>query len=90
MRAHPTDPLVSPLYADLKGLPPLLFHVSTCEMLYSASTRLVERAEDAGVDVTLGTWDDMIHVVHAFGLHDLSESEEAIAKIGEFVKRLID
>jgi monoterpene epsilon-lactone hydrolase len=68
----------------------LLFHVSTYEILYSASTRFVERAKAAGVDVTLETWDDMVHVLHAFGLHDLTESKEAIAKIGEFVKRLID
>lgn len=86
--ADPSDPLVSPIYADLRGLPPLLIHVSTCEMLYSASTRLAERAKAAGVDVTLETWDDMPHVWHAFGLHDLTESKEAIARIGEFVKRL--
>lgn len=86
--ADPSDPLVSPLYADLKGLPPLLLQVSTCEMLYSDSTRLVERAKAAGVDAILETWDDMMHVWHALGLHDLTESKEAIAKIGEFVKKL--
>jgi len=88
--ADPSDPLVSPIRADLRGLPPLLIHVSTCEMLYSASKRLAERAEAAGVAVKLETWDDMPHVWHAFGLHHLTESKEAIAKIGEFVKRLLD
>ena len=88
--ADPSDPLVSPIYADLRGLPPLLIHVSTSEMLYSASTRLAERAKAAGVGVILETWDDMPHVWHAFGLHDLTESKEAIARIGEFIKRLFD
>jgi len=67
-------------------LPPLLVHASTCEMLHNHSTRLVERAKAAGVDAILETWDDMMHVWHAFGLHDLTESKEAIAKIGGFVK----
>lgn len=88
--ANPSDPLVSPLYADLTGLPPLLIHVSTCEMLYGHSTRFIERAKAAGVDATLETWDDMMHVWHAFGLHYLTESKEAIAKIGEFIKKLFD
>ncbi len=80
------DPLISPLYADLKGLPPLLFQVSTCEMLYSDSTRFVDKAKTAGVDVRLETWDDMPHVFHLFGLNELPEAHEAIARIGEFAK----
>jgi len=88
--ADPRDPLVSPVCADLRGLPPLLIHVSTSEMLYGASKRLAERAEAAGVAVTLEMWNDMPHVWHAFGLHYLKESKEAIARIGEFVKGLFD
>jgi len=57
-------------------------------MLYSASKRFAERAKAAGVAVTLETWNDMPHVWHAFGLRNLTESKEAIAKIGEFVKKL--
>jgi acetyl esterase/lipase len=86
--ADPTDPLVSPVRADLRGLPPLLIHVSSCEMLYSGCKRFAERAKAAGVAATLETWDDMPHVWHAFGLHRLTESKEAIDKIGEFVKGL--
>ena len=88
--ADPSDPLVSPIRADLTGLPSLLIHVSTSEMLYSDSKRLAERAKAAGVAVILETWNDMPHVWHAFGLHYLTESKEAIARIGEFVKRLFD
>ncbi len=80
------DPLVSPLFGDLRGLPPLLFQVSTCEMLYCDSTRFVEKAKAAGLDVTLETWDEMLHVFHLFGLHRLSEAREAVARVGEFVQ----
>lgn len=88
--ADPTDPLVSPVYGDLRGLPPLLIHVSASEILYSGAKRFAERAKAAGVAVTFEAWNDMPHVWHAFGLHRLTESKEAIAKIGEFVKRLFD
>jgi len=86
--ADPDDPLLSPLLGDLKGLPPLLFQASTCEMLFCDSTRFVDKARAAGVDVTLETWDDMLHVFHFFGLHQLSEAKEAIAQTGEFVQRV--
>ena len=87
--ANPRDPLISPLYADLKGLPPLLLQASTCEMLYSDSKRFFERAKEAGVDVKLQTWDDMVHVFQGFGLNDLAEAKEAIKNIGEFVRNII-
>ncbi len=86
--ADPDDPFLSPLLGDLKGLPPLLFQVSTCEMLYHDSTRFVDRVRAAGVDVTLETWDDMLHVFHFFGLHQLPEAKEAIARVGEFAQRV--
>lgn len=82
--ADPHSPLISPLYADLTGLPPILIQVSTTEMLYDDSTRFVERAKAAGVDVTLQTWDDTLHVFQAFAL---PESKEAITKISEFIQK---
>ncbi|MFX1258373.1 MAG: alpha/beta hydrolase [Promethearchaeota archaeon] len=85
--ADPQNPLISPLYADLKGLPPILVQVSTTEIFYDHSTRFVERAKAAGVDATLQTWDDMMHVFQAFGL---PESREAINKISKFVKKLFN
>src|SRR5690606_5447385 len=53
--ADPRSPLAAPLYADLSGLPPLLIQVGTAETLYDDATRLAEKAEAAGVDVTLET-----------------------------------
>ena len=81
----PRTPLASPLYADLRGLPPLLVHVGTAETLLDDATRLAERARAAGVAVDLEVWDDMIHVWHAFAPL-LPEADEAVARIGTWVR----
>jgi acetyl esterase/lipase len=86
--ANPSDPLISPLFADLKGLPPILIQVSSSEMLYDHSTRFIERAKVAGVDITLQEWRDTIHVFQFFGLRDLPEAKEGLIKIGEFIQNL--
>jgi acetyl esterase/lipase len=78
-------PLASPLYADLRGLPPLLVQVGTRETLLDDSTRLASRARAAGVDVVLEPWDDMIHVWQAFAPL-LPEADRAVARIGEWVR----
>jgi len=84
--AHPRTPLASPLYADLTGLPPLLIQVGTAEELLDDSTRLAERAQSDGVHVVLEPWEDMIHVWHTFAAI-LPEGQQAIDRIGEFIKR---
>jgi len=82
------SPLAAPLYADLSGLPPLLIQVGTAETLLDDSTRLAERARKAGVDVTLEPWEDMIHVWQAFAAM-LPEGQQAIERIGEFVRQRV-
>ena len=84
--ADPRTPLAAPLYADLTGLPPTLIQVGTWETLLSDSTRLAEKAESAGVDVTIEQWDEMIHVWHIFAPM-LPEGQQAIDRIGEFVRQ---
>jgi len=81
----PRSPLAAPLYADLKGLPPLLIHVGEAETLLADSTRLTERAKAAGVKVNLEVWPDMIHVWHLFA-SVLPEGQQAIEGIGKFVR----
>ncbi len=76
-------PLASPLFADLRGLPPLLIQVGSEEVLLDDSVQLAERARAAGVDTTLEVWDQMIHVWHWF-LPLLDEAEEAVAAVGRF------
>jgi monoterpene epsilon-lactone hydrolase len=78
-------PLLSPLYADLRGLPPLLVQVGSDEVLLDDALGLAERARAAGVDVTVEEWPAMIHVWHWF-LPMLTEAERAIGVVGEFVR----
>ena len=86
--ANSRDPLISPIFGDLKGLPPLLIQTSSCEMLYSEIRRFYERARGAGVDVELQTWDDMTHVFQ--GEPTLPEAKEAIKKIGQFTRKILN
>jgi monoterpene epsilon-lactone hydrolase len=81
-----SDPLVSPLYGDFHGLPPMLIQVGDAEVLLDDSTRLAERAKAADVDVTLEVWDEMIHVFQIFAA-TLPEGQQAIDRIGEWVKQ---
>ena len=83
--ASPQTPLAAPLHADLERLPPLLIQVGTAEMLLDDSTRLAEKARAAGIDVTLEPWEDMIHVFQFFPA--MPEAQQAIERIGEFVRK---
>jgi acetyl esterase/lipase len=79
------SPLASPVFADLRGLPPLLIQVGTEEALYDDTVRLKARAEEAGVEVSAESWGGMIHVWHIF--HPiLSEGRDAVARIGAYLK----
>jgi epsilon-lactone hydrolase len=79
-------PLISPLYADLHGLPPLLIQVGSDEIMLDDSTRVAERAKAAGVEVTLDIWEGMWHVWHAFAAQ-LPEGQRALEQIGQFIRR---
>lgn len=80
----PKSPLASPVYADLKGLPPLLIQVGTEEALYDDAITLSRVARDAGVDATLEAWEGMMHVWHLMAKL-VPEGKQAIQVIGAFV-----
>ena len=83
--ADPRSPLAAPMYADLSGLPPLLIQVGTRETLYDDATRLAHLAAQAEVAVTFEPWAEMIHVWHLFAPL-LDEGQQAIERIGEFIR----
>jgi epsilon-lactone hydrolase len=85
-QGDPCDPLVSPLYADPAGLPPLLIQVGDRETVLDDSVMFADLARAAGVDVTLEVWDGMIHVFQMFGA-ELPEALQAIASIAGFLNR---
>ena len=80
-------PLASPLYADLHGLPPLLIHVGSDEILLDDAAQLAERARQVGVNVTLFIGPGMWHVWHvAAAIRPLfPEGRVALDSIGAFV-----
>lgn len=83
--ADPDDPLLTPAaHADLTGFPPLLLQVGTNEILLDDSTRLAERARDAGVDVILDVTDDVPHVFQTYTAV-LDEAGEALARAAFFM-----
>jgi len=82
----PRNPEVSPLYADLAGLPPLLIQVSRTEVLLDDSLRLARRARSSGVETRCEMWTDLPHVWHL--QHGLLP--EAGAAIGEAARFMID
>jgi acetyl esterase/lipase len=78
------DPLVSPLYAGLAGLPPIRVHVGNDEVLLDDSVRFVERAVAAGVDARVDVWEGMVHGFLG-GVGHLAASAEALNLIGAFL-----
>lgn len=76
-------PLAAPLYADLSGLPPLQIIVGSEEVLLDDSTRIAERAREAGVEVDMQIWENMIHVFPFFA-GVLDEGQRAMDIMGKF------
>jgi acetyl esterase/lipase len=79
-----TTPLASPLYADLRGLPPVFVQVGTAEVLLDDAIRLVGALGAADVPVHLSVWPNMPHVWHIFGFM-LSEGRDALTEAGVFL-----
>ena len=84
-----TSPLVSPLYGQLSGLPPLLVQVGSAETMLDDSLRFVEKAKEAKVDVQLEVWKDMFHGWHG-SAHILKDGEKALKNIGFFCRNLFN
>jgi len=78
------EPLLSPVYADLSGLPPLAVHVGSHEILLDDATRLTRAARAAGVEAHLHIWDAQPHAFPVFARW-LPEGRAAIADCGRFL-----
>src|SRR5215470_4559117 len=83
--ADPANPLVSPLNADLAGLPPLLVQVGSAETLLDDAVRIARRAGAADVRINLEIWPDMIHAWHLWAAQ-LEEGRRAIASASAFIR----
>jgi acetyl esterase/lipase len=76
-------PLLSPLFGDWHGLPPLLFHVGSTEMLLDDSVRAHDRALQAGVAAEIEVFVGLPHVFHAIPL--IPESRIALRAVADFL-----
>ncbi len=81
-----SDPFVSPINNNFKGLSPTLIQAGDNEVLRDDSKLLAEKLKTAGVDVQLEIWDHMFHVWHYFARY-IPEGKEAIIQLSEFIKQ---
>jgi acetyl esterase/lipase len=83
-KTDPKNPLASPLYGDLSGLPPIRVHVGDDEVLLDDSRRYVKRAVTAGVDVALDIWMGMPHGF-VTGIGQFDAARQSLNAIGAFL-----
>jgi acetyl esterase/lipase len=77
------NPLLSPLLGNWNGLPPLLFHAGSTEMLLDDSVRAQDRAVQAGVEAQIEVWSGLPHVFHVFSW--MPESRAGVQAVADFV-----
>ena len=80
-------PLISPLFADLSGLCPVLIHVATEEIFLDEAIRFVNQAQAAGVDISLKTWQRLFHVFQIVPF--LPEAKNSLEDIACFITNQI-
>jgi epsilon-lactone hydrolase len=86
--ADPRSPLAAPIYADLKGLAPLLIQVGAAETLLDDAIRLAKAAGAADVRVDLQIWPEMVHVWHMFH-PELKAEKRALQAGGDYIRALM-
>ena len=86
--SNPRSPLAAPIYADLRGLAPLLIQVGAAETLLDDAIRLAKVAGTADVRIDLQIWPEMIHVWHLFH-PELSAGRRAIEAGGAWLRGMI-
>jgi monoterpene epsilon-lactone hydrolase len=79
----PRSPLISPVFGDLHGLPPLLVHAGEEEILLDDARRITRLAESAGVDVRLEVYSRMWHVWQLF--LGLPQAQQSLSDISQFL-----
>jgi len=80
----PQNPIISPINADLKGLPPIYIQAGSAEILYDMIRKFADKAQEQGCNIKLDIWKNMNHDFQAFG-DMIPESKEALMRIGEVI-----
>jgi epsilon-lactone hydrolase len=82
----PTDhPLLSPVFGDLSGFPPMFSQVGSTEILLDDTLRIARKARSQGVDVEVEVWNSMPHVWHLWSY--IPEADEALSRIARFFNK---
>ncbi len=77
------NPLLSPLFGNWNGLPPLLFHAGSTEMLLDDSVRAHDRARQAGVEADIEVWNELPHVFHVFEW--MPEARAGVQAVADYI-----
>lgn len=85
---NPIQPLASPLYADLHGLPPLMIQVGSHELLLDDIIKFHKKAVDSDLEVTFELWKDMFHCFQIFSSY-IEEGQNAIDSAGAYIRKIL-
>lgn len=80
------NPLISPLHADLRGLPRMYIQAGEKEIWIDMIQAFYDRAQSQGADITLEVWESMNHVFQAYG-DQLPQAKEALQRLGKVVRQ---
>ena len=80
------NPQVSPVHADLSGLPPIYIQAGDAEILIDMIQVFVRKAQEQGARISLEVWKQMNHVFQAYGPLT-PQSKEALQRIGEVIQQ---
>ena len=80
------DPQASPVYGDLRGLPPVQLHVGTADVLLDDTRRYAAQARAGGVPVECHVWEDLLHVFAA-SVGTLEAAGQALDRVAGFLRR---
>jgi epsilon-lactone hydrolase len=85
---NPKNPLLSPIHADLHGLPHIFIQAGETEILFDMIRQFTDNAKRQGADVVLEVWENMNHDFHAYG-DDMPQSRAALSNIGRVVRHVV-
>jgi monoterpene epsilon-lactone hydrolase len=77
------NPLISPLFADLKGLPPILIQAGTNEILIDEIQQFYEKAQQANIQITIDRWPGLFHVFQIIPI--IPETQRSLDNIAKFI-----
>lgn len=80
-----TDPLASPVFADLKGWPPILIHTSENDLHFDDAIQLAENGRQAGSSVTINYWDSPRHHLERLSSRD---AERSFSEVRKFIQKV--